>query len=454
MAARDFRLSGRMLGFALLLALASCLVFALVPALQAVRATLLPVLRGTAPRVRWLGLRELLVGSQVALALLILIAAGLMLRTLTNLRAVDPGFDPAHVLVLSVDLSPAGYKGQQVATFYRDLLERLRRLPGIEEASMASALPVIGNDVSVDLSVYRMDEKPADAGHAEQSSVRHVLVGNRYFQTMKTKLVRGRDFGPEESSAGAGVVIVNETAARRLWGGRDPLGRRLRLVETKVPFEVVGVVADTTYGNLREEAVPALYLSHGQYERSFVGALLAAQMTILVRTSGAPFQVLGPVRETVRTMDARLPVFNASTLQDLLASTVGVERQAAALYSGLALIAMALAMFGLYGVLTYMVVASTREIGIRVACGASWDQVCGLVLRRSLLLVLCGVVAGLAVAVPATRIVASQVYGVKTADAATWFGTTVVLVGVALLVSAAPARRAMRIDPVMALRYE
>jgi predicted permease len=165
-AAREFRLSWRMLGFALLVALLSSLVFALVPALQAVRASLLEALRGTPQRVRGLGLRELLAGAQVALALLILIASGLMVRTLANLRAVDPGFDPEHVLVLSVDLAPAGYKGQQVATFYRDLLERLRRLPGIEEASMASALPVIGNDLTVDLSVDRLEEQPAAAGAA------------------------------------------------------------------------------------------------------------------------------------------------------------------------------------------------------------------------------------------------------------------------------------------------
>lgn len=455
---RDYTLSYRTLGFALLVSLVSCLVLALVPALQAVRTTFMPVLRGETLRRRRPGfaLRDLLAGIQVALTLLILIAAGLMLRTLANLGSIDPGLEPARILAVSVDLYPAGYKGPRVAGFYRDLLERLRGLPGVEEVSMASALPVMGGDLMVDLSVTLDDAQPGTGGTepGSQPSVRHVLVGSRFFQTLKMRLRQGRSFGAGDDPSGAGVVMVNETAARLLWNGRDPLGRRLRLIETAEPFEVIGVVADATYGGLKEQPVPVLYLPHAQYEKSFLGSLLAPQMTLFIRTSGEPRKMLGAVRETVRAMDARLPVFQVSTLEELLASTVGVERQAAALYSGLGLMAMALAMFGLWGVLTQAVIERTREIGIRMACGASPREVRAWLLRRSLLISLSGVAAGLAVAVPARRILASQLYGVGAADPVTWLGATLALVGAALFVSAIPASRAVRIDPAAVLRND
>lgn len=458
LAVRDYTLSHRTLGFALLVSLASCLVLALVPALQSVRTTLAPMLHGGVVRKRRaaFGSRELLAGVQVALTLLVLIAAGLLLRTLANYGAIDPGFDPARVLAVSVDLYPAGYEGPRVAGFYRDLLERLRSLPGVEDASMGSALPVMGNELVVNLGVTLENPAPALASTepGPRPSVRHALVGSRFFQTARMTILRGRDFGSEHGPSGPNAVIVNETAARLLWGARDPLGRRLRLVETEAPFEVIGVVADATYGSLKEESVPVLYLAHAQYEKSFIGSILAPQMTLFVRTSGEPRQMLGAVRETVRSMDPRLPVFKVSTLAELLDSTVGVERQAAALYGGLALMAMALAMFGLWGVLTQVVIERTREIGIRMSCGATPANVRALILRRSLLIALSGVAAGLAVAVPARRIVAGQLYGVEPADPAIWLGTALVLVGLALIVSAVPAYRASRIDPVAALRYE
>lgn len=318
---------------------------------------------------------------------------------------------------------------------------------------MASALPVMGGDLEVELTVTPEGQQPALAGTDSASpSVHHVLVGSHYFRTVGMKILRGRDFGPEDDLSGD-AVIVNQTAARRLWPGRDALGRRLRLTQTEIPFTVVGIVADSTYASLKEKRVPCLYLSHAQSDKSFIGSLLAPQMTLLVRTTGEPLHLLGAVRETVRAMDPRLPVFQATTLEDLLTSTMAVERQAAALYSGLALTAMALALLGLYGVLTHAVVERTREIGVRVACGATPEEVRRLVLRRSAFLAACGVAAGLAIGVPATRIVASQLYGVGAYDPATWLLAVLFLVGAALLVSAAPARRAARIDPVRALKY-
>lgn len=457
LAVRDYTLSSRTLGFAVAVSLVSCLVFALAPALQSVRTSIVPALRGEVKRRNRSGfaLRDLLAGVQVALTLLVLIAAGLLLRTVINLGAIDPGFDPSRVLAVSIDLAPAGYDGSRVAAFYRDLLERLRRLPGVEEVSMASALPVMGSDLMVDLGVSPEDgQAVAGAEPGAQPSVRHALVESRFFRTVKMRLVRGRDFGPGDDLSGPNVVILNQSAARLLWGDREPLGRRLRLTQTEEPFEVIGVVADATYAGLKKEIAPVLFLNHAQYEKSMLGALLAPQMTIYLRTSGKPENSLGAVRETVRGMDSRLPVFNVTTLEELLNSTVGVERQGAALYGGLALTAMALAMFGLWGILTQSVLERTREIGIRMACGASPKSLRWLILSRSLLIALFGVAAGLAVALATRQIVAGQLYGVGPADPVTWIGTTLLLLATALLVSAIPAHRATRIDPVTALRYE
>ncbi|HKV11856.1 MAG TPA: ABC transporter permease [Thermoanaerobaculia bacterium] len=455
LAMRDVALSGRALGFTILVSLICCVVFSLLPAVRIVRSSLVPALPAKLTggnRLRF-GLRELLVGLQIALALLVMIASGLMLRTVANLRAIAPGFDPAHVLVFSIDLAPAGYEGTRVATFYRDLLERLRREPGVRAASMASALPIMGGNLVVDLTVSPEDGPLAGAGEPSQPSVRHALIGSQYFETVGMKLVKGRDFGPEDDSA-TGTVVLNESAARLLWPGQNPLGRRLHLVQSEQPFSVIGVVADAKYATLKEGAVPVLYLTHSQADKSFIGSLLASEMTLLVRTSGEPRQVLDSVRETVRRIDPLLPVFQVSTLEELLASAIGTERQAAVLYGSLALVALVLAMLGLYGIVSNAVAERTREIGIRVACGATPGEVKRLLMSRSVFLVLAGVAAGLVAAVPSIRIVESQLYGVETDDPVTWLGIPLILVCAAMLVSAVPARRAARIDPVAALRSE
>jgi len=456
LAVHDLTISGPVLAFAVLVSLVSCLAFALLPAIQTVRAALAPALRGRKARgiLSRLGLRELLVGLQVALALLIMIVSGLALRTLSNLRSIDPGFDPAHVLVFSIDLSSAGYEGPRAALFYQDLLERLRHVPSVKAASMMAALPVMGADLTVNLTVSPEDGPFSGAQEESLPSVYHVLVGSHFFETAGLKILQGSDFRSDGGAADTGAIVLNETAARLLWPGQSPLGKRLRLAQSETPFSVVGVVADATYSTLKEKAVPVLYLDHSQSQKSFIGSLLASDMTLLVRTSGEPRQVLGAVRKTVRSMDPLLPVFHVSTLDEILASTIGVERQAAALYGSLALIAIALALLGLYGVVSHAVSERTREIGVRVACGASPNEVRRLVIGRSALLTLIGVVAGLAAAVPASRIIQSQLYGVKTDDPITWLVTPLILFAGAVWVSTVPARRAARIDPVVALRCE
>lgn len=482
LAVQDFRLSGMALGWALLLGCATCTLFALIPALQAFRLEVVPALRGAAPRGgrRGRGLGEALVSLQVAAAFVVLLAAGLLLRTLVHLWAIPPGFDPSHVLAATVDLSAARYGEPRVAAFYGDLLERLRHVPGVLDASMVSALPIMGADLEVDLGVSRVAGAAKDGAHADNAAkdgahadnaakdgasagtaadepepaVRHVLVGSRFFPTVGIRVVRGRDFTTADGPAAPGVVMVNEAAARELWPGRDPLGRALRLAQTPAPFTVVGVVSNATYASLREERRPMLYLAHAQSARSFIGKLLAPQMTLLLRTRGEPRRLLPAVREQVRELDPRLPVFGAAALRDLLDAATGIERQASTLYGGLALVAVALAMLGLFGVLTRAVEARIREIGIRMACGATPAAVRRLVVGRSAILTLAGLTLGALAGLPATDLLQGQLFGVAAHDPAAWALAASVLLVLALSVSVLPAQRAAAVDPVQSMRHE
>lgn len=453
----DFHLAldGRLLAFAFLVSLASALVFGLAPAIRWARADLVAALRREVPARRRLrlGAGDALVAVQVALALVVLIGSGLMVRTLANLGAIDPGYDPQRTLVASLDVAPAGYEGARVNAFYDELLARVRALPGVEAVSMASALPMVGAEMSVELGVFPEDG-PAAVEGAETPVARHALVGGGYFETLGMKLLRGRDFAPRDTSAAPGVVIVNETMARRLWPHQSPLGRRLSLYESGGAFEVIGVVSNAKYGGLKEEPQPVVYLYHGQQEKLFLGPLLAPSMTLIVRARGEPRSVLPALRRTVAAMDPQLPVFNVRTLPEILSSAVVIERQVTSLFSAFALLAVMLVTVGLYALMSQSVARRRREIGIRMACGAPPAAVGRLVLVRGAAICGAGVVLGFAAAAVAGRAVASYLYGVTAADPSTWAATSVGLVVVTLWVSAVPARRAARIDPVTVLREE
>jgi predicted permease len=449
---RHLALSGQVLACTLVLSLAACLIFALFPALQTARVEILPALRGGAARGRravHVRASEILTGVQVAAAFVFLVATGLLGRTLANLWAVPTGFDPSRVLTANIDLSAARYQGPRVIAFYSELLAALRPLPGVVDVTMVSAVPVLGNELSVRLSVSPEAAAPRDS----PPYACHVLVGDHYFQTLRMRVLAGRDFGPQDDAASPGAVVVNETAARDFWPGRQAVGRRLRSLGA-TPFTVIGVVSDSIYSNRREKRQPVFYLYHPQSAEAVIGNLMAPQMTILVRTASDPRLVLGPFRERVRQLDPALPVFGTSTLEDLLGATVGVERETAILYGSLALAAVVLAMLGLFGTLTRHVAEQTREIGIRMACGAPPGSIRRLVLRRSLGLSLAGVVAGVAAAAAASRLVASQLYGVHVYDPAVWLAVPCALAGMALLVSAPAANRAADIDPVRAMKYD
>ncbi|MCP4658634.1 MAG: ABC transporter permease [bacterium] len=443
----------RVLGFAFLVSLASGLLVGILPALRSSTTALVPAMRGeTAGRHR-VALRDLLVSAQVALALLVAIASGLMVRTLRNLESVPLGFDPERVLAASLDLSATGSGGPEIIAFYQQLSEHVRALAGVEEVGLATALPLVGSDLKVHLTIEPEGWKPPSED-APPPAAHHAVVGAGFFETVGTPLRSGRLFGPQDDAAAYPVAVVNETMARRYWPGQDAVGRHLGLTGAEKPFRVIGVVADTKYATLRETAEPILYLEHRQHQQWFVGPLMAPMMTLLVRTPGDPMEVLPAVRRAAQSLDPLLPVFDVTTLPQHLSAAVRIERQAAALFSVFAVLALVLTMVGLYGVISHAVMRRTREIGIRVALGALPGAVLRLMLVRGVGLCLAGIVLGLAAAYPLSRVVSSQLYGVTSGDSATYLAVSTAVVAVAVLVSYLPARRATQIDPVEALRQD
>lgn len=458
---RDLVISSRVVGFAFLAAIGCSIVFALAPILQTLRFDAVAALAAVhRPRCRaGIGPREILVSCQLALAFPILLAAGLMVRTVIKLVSIDPGFDPKNVLAAAVDLSSARYPETQTSFFYNQVLTRVRNLPQARDASMVSALPVMAGGVEVDLSVTvdRRADVPLPASADAPLSVRHVLVGDRYFETVCAHLVRGRFFDRNDLPTGPGVAVLNETAVRRLWpDGSDPLHQRLRLLQTNEPFEVIGVVGDTTYSSLKEQKTPVLYLYHPQAGKSFIGQILAPEMTLLVRkrNQADPKGTLATFRNIVHSVDKRLPVFRVGTLEDALAATIAVERQSVVLYSFLALVTISLALLGLYGAVTHAISTRIRELGIRIACGADPACVLKLLLTYSLALVLSGLLVGLLLAVPINTLLASQLFGVDPFDVPTWLATAFSLLVFTFAIAAVPSIRAARMNPATALRFD
>ncbi len=445
--ALDFAPDLRVLAFAFGLSILTGVLFGLAPALQATQSNVLPALKdeslaaGRAPRR--FGLRNLLVAAQVASSLVLLIGAGLFLRSLQNAQSIDPGFRTDNVLVMTPEIKIQGYDETKARDFYRRLLERTEGLPGVRSATLAEVLPLSFNSQRSGIYVEGYERRPG-----EEMEVDVNRVGTRYFETMGIDLILGRDFTPGDREGAPGVVIVNESFARRFYrGDQNPLGKRISVSGREGPLmEIVGVARDTKYNTLGEAPLPYFYLPHGQHP--------STEMSLLANTYADPRALLGAVRGEIRALDRDLPVSNAQTLNENLGGALLLPRLGAALLGVFGLLALLLASVGLFGVMSYSVSRRTREIGIRLALGAQTSDVLKLVLVESLGLVLSGVVLGLIIAFAITRVLASLLYGVSPVDPVTFAGVVTLLVAVAMLASYIPARRASKVDPMVALRYE
>jgi len=441
-------LDGRVLGFAFVVSLLTGIFFGLVPARQASRFDLVSALKvdvsGIRAGLRGLGLRNGLVIAQVALCVLLLIAAGLFLRTLRNAQAEDVTVEAGNVLLFQVDPATLGYTESRGRLFYAQLLERVRSLPGVRSAGLVSIVPLGGVRGGTDVTVPR-PEAPLER-QTLQVNVNWVSPG--YFQTIGIPLLGGRDFTERDTAGTPLVAVINEQMARRFWPGEDAVGKQFQLTRPPSAVEIIGVVRDGKgkMRNFREQARPCFYVPLYQH--------YCPQMTLEARTAGDPVGMLAAVRREVQALDKDLPLGELQTLKSHLDNALSQERMTVVLLSALGLLALTLASVGIYGVMSFSVVQRTPEIGIRMALGAQASEVLRMVLRRGVVLILTGLGIGLGAAYVATRFIASLLYGVSATDPATFAGISVLLAGVAVLATYIPARRATKVDPMTALRYE
>ncbi len=442
----ETRLDGVVLAFSVLLSVVTTVVFGLAPALQASRANLHDVLkegsRGMAgSRHR---LRAALVVSEIALALMLLVGAGLMLRSLLHLQSVPLGFQAENVLVMRINLPQGRYPdGGQRVEFYNRLLERMRSVPGVREAAAVSGLPFESWNWAQELYF----EGRESTGEPLSADVQAVTPS--FFRTLEIPLLGGRDFSVQDGDRDASrVVVVSQGFARRFFPGQDAVGQRFRTQPTESPFAIVGVVADIRPNgdSLRGEPRPTFYYCSCQIGFS--------SMALVVRTGPLPETMTAALRGQVGALDPELPVYNVGTMEDIVATAVGETRfqtTLLALFAGLALL---LAAVGIYGVMAYSVSQRAQEIGVRMALGAQPGSVLSLLLGQAARLAGLGVVLGLASAFALSRLLGTLLYRVTPTDPATFAGVSLLLLLVTLLASYVPARRAMRVDPMVALRYE
>jgi predicted permease len=449
----------RVLAFTIVVACLTGIIFGLIPAWQGTRPSLAPTLKDQAGTVAGAGspvrLRKGLVTAQVTLSLLLLIGAGLFLRSLRNLRSLGPGFPVDRLIGFEVDPSLNGYDGERGKAFYRRLTEELSALPGVHSVGLASMRILMDNEWDSSVTVEGYNAKP---GEGPQPYMNSISPG--YFQALGVPILAGRDFnlqdtervryGPGEFDSSPKVAIINEKFAKMYFEGRDPIGRRVGFGSdpgTKTPIEIVGVIKDIKYTSLRDEIPVQMFVP-------YLAGRNAGSMTVYVRATLEPSQMFALARQKVRELDANLPVYGVRTMDQQISNSLLIERLIAGLSTVFGLLATVLAAIGLYGVMAYTVERRTREIGIRMALGALRRDVVWLVMREVVTLVGIGIVAGLGASWALTKYVQTQLYGVERHDALTMAAATLGLAIVACLAGYVPALRASRSDPMHALRYE
>jgi len=445
--ASEIGLDARVLGFTLLLSMLTAIVFGLAPALQISKTDVQEALKeggssGSSPRGNWL--RSLLAVAEVAAALMLLVGAGLLIRSFMRLQQVDTGLRPENVLTMKITLPEAKYKTKEPAVaFYDQVLERVNALPGVETAGLINILPI---------------QQFGWNGHARVEGIPQsdppVLVEFRsastdYFRTLGIPLIAGNLFNTRNKETGAPVVVVNQTFVRQLLAGQDPIGRRINMGSNEENWmTITGVVADVRQSGLVRPTRPEIFIPYTQRNSE------TQSMSLVVRSKAEPTALANSIRREVLAVDPNQPIYDVQTMETVIGKSVSNQRLNMLLMGIFAALAMTLALVGIYSVMSYMVTQHTREIGIRIALGAQTLDILKLVLGQGLLLTFIGVGLGLLGAFGLTRLMASLLYEVKSTDPVTFLAVSLLLVAVALLACYLPARRASKVDPMVALRYE
>lgn len=440
----DFTPDMRVFAFATMLAVATGILFGLAPAIRATRPDLTTMWKDTTAQIgsfRRFGMRNVLVVVQVSLSLMLLVGAGLFLRSLQNATSIDLGFRPDNVLIMSFDPKLNRYAPEKTRELLSQLRQRVSGLPGVQSVTFLDNLPLSFGGTTGDYSVA------GEKSGAKQVATNVYNVGTQYFTTMGMRLVRGRDFSMQATDARS--VILNETAVQRLFGTADPIGRSVKA--DKDTYQVIGVVRNSKSRTIGEGPTPCAFLfMENKPERaiSFYG------ISILVKTAGNPTALFRPVRDQILSLDSTLAVFNMQTMQQQVNSAMLVPKICATLLGIFGAIGLVLAAVGLYGVMSYAVRSRRREIGIRMALGADATAVLKMITRQGVALTVVGSAIGLALAFALSRFTSSFLYGIQPTDAVTFIGVTVVLLVVAAIAVLVPARRATHVDPIQALHYE
>jgi putative ABC transport system permease protein len=423
----------------------------LIPALSATRVDLsLDIKMNAAGRAHGAPARlgSLLVVGQVAMSVTALVAAGMLLHSLFNLETMDVGFDRDHILALDMyrmsGNSPA-YTNERIASFYDRLLERTRALPGVRSATLSSFAPVSGSMIGVNLRAEGYEPHP---GEEPKAFLNGVTPG--YFSTLGIDLLQGRDFTPQDSPTSPRVAIVNRSLARHYFGDRNPISKRVEFVESGQKFEIVGVVADSKYYDLRENATDLIYLNRLQN----LTDPPAIHGTLSVRAAGNAGALRNTLPEMVRSLDQSIRISRVATLRERIDDSIHADRVIAALCGGFSLLALLLTGIGLYGILSFSVARRTSEIGIRMALGAQRLDISRLVVSQGMRLVLTGLALGTAGALASVGLLKKLLFGVGRVDPWTLLGILLLMAVTAALACHLPARRATGVDPLVALRTE
>jgi predicted permease len=444
----DLSLDYRVLGFALAASLASGLILGIAPALRASKANLADVLKGeagsTTNDARRSRLRGALVISQVAISLVLMLAAALFLQSLRAAQSIDAGFEPRGALAMDIDLEPRGFSQEQSERFYRELIERVTASPGVTSASFSNLAPL---DTATPRRAVAIEGHEPPAG-TPALQISFNTIAPSYFETMRIALASGRDFNERDGAQAPAVVIINETMARRFWPGDTALGKRFRLSGDAMSggraVEVIGVARDVKYRTLGEEPAPHIYLPLAQE--------FQPSMTLLVRTDADPQTMIGAVQRTVQSLDGNVQGFFARTLEQHVGFSLLPARLAATLVGLFGLLALALAVIGVYGAVSYSASQRTREVGIRCALGARGLDIFKLIVGQGMKLALAGIAIGIAGSLMLGGLLSSLLFGVSGTDPLTIIAVSLALAVVAIAACAVPALRAARVEPSQALR--